>query len=62
MQDEITDLGHVPVLLRESLELLKVENAGLYVDATVGLGGHSEAILEANAENRLIGIDQDREA
>lgn len=62
MQDENTDIGHVPVLLRESLELLNIEKSGLYVDATVGLGGHSEAILDANAENRLIGIDQDREA
>lgn len=56
------EFEHVPVLLRESLELLRVENQGFFVDATLGLGGHSEAILAANDGNRLIGIDQDREA
>lgn len=56
------EFEHVPVLLKESLELLEVENPGLFVDATLGLGGHSEAILAANADSRLIGIDQDRDA
>ncbi len=56
------EFEHVPVLLEESLGLLEVENPGLFVDATLGLGGHSEAILAANADNRLIGIDQDRDA
>ena len=63
MQDENTDLGHVPVLLRESLELLEVEKSGLYVDTTVGLGGHSEAIARAmGPSGRLVCFDQDREA
>ncbi len=56
------EFEHVPVLLRESLEQLKVENQGFFVDATLGLGGHAEAILAANEGNRLLGIDQDREA
>jgi len=56
------EFEHVPVLLKESLELLKVENQGFFVDATLGLGGHAEAILAANDGNRLLGIDQDREA
>lgn len=50
---------HRPVLLRESLEFLVPERGGLYVDCTVGLGGHSEAILDASPETRVIGIDRD---
>jgi 16S rRNA (cytosine1402-N4)-methyltransferase len=54
---------HVPVLLKESLEYLDVKRDGLYVDCTVGLGGHTEAILEALAgRGRLIGLDRDQEA
>jgi 16S rRNA (cytosine1402-N4)-methyltransferase len=53
---------HRPVLLRETIELLRPERGGLFVDGTLGLGGHSEAILEASAEARVIGIDRDREA
>ena len=55
-------MRHVPVLLRESLELLAPERGGLFVDCTVGLGGHSEAVLEASPEARLVGIDRDPEA
>src|SRR5215217_2162395 len=53
---------HRPVLLFEAVELLTPERGGLYVDATLGLGGHSEAILEASPDTRVIGIDLDREA
>jgi 16S rRNA (cytosine1402-N4)-methyltransferase len=53
---------HRPVLLQETIELLKAERGGLFVDGTLGLGGHSEAILEASTEARVIGIDRDREA
>ena len=52
---------HRPVLLRETIELLAVERGGLFVDCTVGLGGHSEAILQA-ADTQVIGIDRDEEA
>jgi 16S rRNA (cytosine1402-N4)-methyltransferase len=55
------DAPHRPVLLRESIELLDVAD-GLYVDGTLGLGGHSEAILEAGPDTRVIGIDLDRAA
>src|SRR5256714_11761374 len=54
-------LSHRPVLLRETIELLAVERGGLFVDCTVGLGGHSEAILQA-ADTQVIGIDRDEEA
>lgn len=37
---------HLPVMLREVIVLLKPESGGIYVDATVGLGGHSEEILK----------------
>ena len=53
---------HRPVLLRETTEFLAPERGGLFVDCTVGLGGHSEAILESSSETRVVGIDQDAEA
>ncbi|HUQ33205.1 MAG TPA: 16S rRNA (cytosine(1402)-N(4))-methyltransferase RsmH [Pyrinomonadaceae bacterium] len=53
---------HRPVLLRESIELLGAHRGGLFVDGTLGLGGHSEAILEASNDARVIGIDRDPEA
>ena len=53
---------HRPVLLRETIEFLAPERGGLFVDCTVGLGGHSEAILEASGSARVIGIDRDPEA
>ena len=53
---------HRPVLLFEVVKLLAPERGGLFVDATLGLGGHSEAILEASPDTRVLGIDRDREA
>ena len=53
---------HRPVLLFEAVNLIAPERGGLFVDATLGLGGHSEAILEASPDTRLLGIDRDREA
>lgn len=57
--------GHVPVLLDRVLELLgpALDQAGaVLVDATLGLGGHSEALLRAHPGLRLIGLDRDRQA
>ncbi len=53
---------HRPVLLLETVGLLAPARGGLFVDATLGLGGHSEAILEASPKARVLGIDRDREA
>ena len=50
---------HLPVLLKETVDLLLCKPGGTYVDATVGLGGHSEKVLQAAPDARLIAIDQD---
>jgi 16S rRNA (cytosine1402-N4)-methyltransferase len=59
-KDEAQNL-HKSVLLGETLELLAPRDGEVFVDATLGLGGHSEAILSA-AETEIIGIDQDTAA
>jgi 16S rRNA (cytosine1402-N4)-methyltransferase len=50
---------HRPVLLEETMKLLAPERGGLFVDCTVGLGGHSEAILKSSPDTRVIGMDLD---
>ena len=52
---------HVPVLGREAVALLAPRDRGVYVDATFGAGGDSQAILEVSG-TRVIGIDRDRTA
>jgi 16S rRNA (cytosine1402-N4)-methyltransferase len=52
---------HVPVMTAEVLQMLRPERGGLFVDCTVGLGGHARALLEAGA-TKLIGLDRDRDA
>lgn len=54
---------HIPVMVKEVIELLNPQPGGIYVDATVGLGGHAKAILEKIGPNGiLIGIDRDKKA
>ena len=53
--------AHVPVLTAETLQHLRPERGGLFVDCTVGPGGHSRALLEAGA-TRVIGLDRDPQA
>ncbi len=56
----MTATAHIPVLLPECLDLLQPRQGGVYCDATVGLGGHAEAVLEASSpDGRLVGIDRD---
>jgi 16S rRNA (cytosine1402-N4)-methyltransferase len=51
---------HVPVLLKEAIDLLAVQRGGTYIDATVGLGGHSyEIARRLGARGHLIGLDKD---
>ncbi|MEO7273493.1 MAG: 16S rRNA (cytosine(1402)-N(4))-methyltransferase RsmH, partial [Vicinamibacterales bacterium] len=52
---------HEPVMVAETLELLAPARGGLFVDCTVGLGGHSRALLEAGA-SRILGLDRDPDA
>jgi 16S rRNA (cytosine1402-N4)-methyltransferase len=52
---------HIPVLVSETLTQLDPGRGGLYVDCTVGLGGHSRALLEAGA-TRVLGLDRDADA
>jgi 16S rRNA (cytosine1402-N4)-methyltransferase len=57
------DAEHMPVMSKEALDLLQCKPGGIYVDATIGLGGHAEAILERiQPGGQLIGIDRDKES
>jgi 16S rRNA (cytosine1402-N4)-methyltransferase len=56
-----SDARHDPVLLAEVVEILAPAPGGIYVDGTVGLGGHAAALLEAGA-GRVVGIDRDEQA
>jgi 16S rRNA (cytosine1402-N4)-methyltransferase len=52
-------VSHVPVLLAPAIEYLAIRPAGIYLDATFGAGGHSQAILERLDRGRLIAVDAD---
>jgi 16S rRNA (cytosine1402-N4)-methyltransferase len=49
-------------MVAETLDLLDARRGGLFVDATLGLGGHAEAILESSPDTRLVGVDRDPRA
>ena len=54
------EASHVPVLLKEAIDFLAVRRGGTYIDATVGLGGHSYEIAKRlGAPGHLIGLDKD---
>lgn len=53
---------HIPVLAKEAINLLNIKPDGVYVDCTLGGGGHSSLILEKLTSGMLIGIDQDEYA
>jgi 16S rRNA (cytosine1402-N4)-methyltransferase len=56
-------VGHVSVLLKEAIEFLAVKPGGTYIDATLGLGGHSfELAKRLGRQGRLIGLDKDPKA
>jgi 16S rRNA (cytosine1402-N4)-methyltransferase len=54
--------GHIPVLLEEVMEYLDVRREGVYIDCTVGLGGHASEILKRNPKASLIGFDIDEKS
>lgn len=53
---------HIPVLEKETVDLLAVKDGGVYVDGTIGGSGHSKRILQSAKIKKLIGIDQDIDA
>ncbi len=56
------EFKHISVLFEESIDALRIKDGGIYVDGTLGGGGHSHGILSRNDTCRLVGIDQDKEA
>lgn len=62
-QDNLSTDYHIPVLLAETIEALKIKQDGIYVDCTFGGGGHSTEILKRlNTAGRLFVFDQDADA
>jgi len=53
---------HRPVMVRQVVELLGPRPGGVYVDATVGAGGHARALLEQEPSCRIVGLDRDPDA
>lgn len=59
----MNELAHIPVLLKETIDLLAPKPGGVYVDGTLGAGGHAAEILKRSAPNGVvIGLDQDADA
>ncbi len=56
------DIPHIPVLYREVINVFEDIESGIVIDCTMGYGGHSSMILEANPNLKLIAIDQDQTA
>ena len=54
-------MAHIPVMTAEVLQHLRPGDGGLFVDCTIGLGGHARALLEAGA-TRILGLDRDLDA
>ena len=57
-----TDTAHIPVLCSTVLDHLQVRPRGVYVDCTVGPGGHSREILKRLGAGRLVVLDLDEDA
>lgn len=54
--------NHKSVLVREASQLWRSQKGGLYIDATLGAGGHSQALLQMDPDAKCLGIDRDRQA
>jgi len=55
-------MAHIPVLLNEAIEWLRIRPEGTYVDCTLGAGGYSQAIADRLSSGRVIAIDRDADA
>ncbi|RJQ44889.1 MAG: 16S rRNA (cytosine(1402)-N(4))-methyltransferase, partial [Nitrospiraceae bacterium] len=53
------DVKHIPVMLEEVVKMIQPGDEKIYVDATVGLGGHAEGILRQAEHCTVVGIDRD---
>ena len=54
---------HTPVLVDEVMGILRPERPGLYIDGTLGLGGHTEALLQqGHPDRRVLALDRDEES
>jgi 16S rRNA (cytosine1402-N4)-methyltransferase len=58
----MSEFSHIPVLKNEAIEALAIRDNGIYVDATVGLGGYTRAIADKVATGKVIGFDADSRA
>ncbi len=58
----MTGSSHIPVLLEEVMEYLDIGRSGVYIDCTIGLGGHAQEILKRNPNAEVVGIDLDESA
>jgi 16S rRNA (cytosine1402-N4)-methyltransferase len=62
MSDVSSEAVHIPVLLHEVVEQLRAEKGGMFLDCTLGGGGHTRAILDASPDSWVIALDRDQRA
>ena len=62
MDEQEKEFKHVSVLLQETVDNLCVKPSGIYVDGTLGGGGHASVVCSKLTDGRFIGIDQDADA
>ena len=63
MNSSESNVSHIPVMLQEVIEYLKPKMGDVYIDGTVGLGGHAQAIAQIlGQQGRLIAIDKDNQS
>ncbi len=56
------NMKHYSVLAKETIDRLKIKKDGIYIDCTLGLGGHTRLLAEAASEGKVISFDQDPQA
>ena len=60
---KIATKPHIPIMVENVIDYLKIQRKGTYIDCTIGYGGHASCIIKLlSNQGRLIGIDRDREA